>query len=67
MNFLMQLLAHGCGHRFAWPRIGPDGRHYQICLACGTAYEYDWRKMERTDRLLPVAIQHAWRADSLSH
>jgi hypothetical protein len=34
-----------------------SGRHYQICLACGTAYEYDWRKMCRTSRLLAAPQQ----------
>jgi hypothetical protein len=44
-----------CPHRFAWPRLGGNGQHYQICLICGTAYEYDWKKMRRTDRLLVTA------------
>jgi hypothetical protein len=52
MNFLNKLLRHSCSHRFAWPRTDTDGRHYQICLICGTAYEYDWRMMRRTDRVL---------------
>jgi len=57
LNFFKQLLAHGCSHRFSWPRIDDNGRHYQICLACGTAYEYDWRKMRQTGRLLAAAVQ----------
>lgn len=56
MNLLERLLARGCAHHFSWPRVGKDGRHYQICLTCGTAYEYDWRKMRRTDRMLPLQI-----------
>jgi hypothetical protein len=52
MNFLKQLLGKGCTHRFSWPRIDNDGRHYQICLTCGTAYEYDWSMMRQTGRLL---------------
>jgi len=68
MNFLKQLLGKGCTHQFSWPRIGDDGRHYQICLACGTAYEYDWRKMRRTDRLLHMAVPgHDLRVDPCSH
>ncbi len=51
MNFLKKLLARGCAHRFSWPRIDDDGRHYQVCLICGTAYEYDWKMMRRTRRL----------------
>jgi len=57
MNFLKQLLAGGCSHRFSWPRTDSDGRHYQICLACGTAYEYDWRMMRQTGRLLMVVAK----------
>lgn len=52
MNFLEWLFGQGCSHRFTWPRIDADGHHYQICLLCGTAYEYDWRLMQRTNRLL---------------
>jgi hypothetical protein len=47
-----RLLGRGCKHRFSWPRIDNDGRHYQICLLCGTAYEYDWTSMRRTSRLM---------------
>ena len=42
VKLLKLLLRQGCTHRFSWPRIDDNGRHYQICLACGTAYEYDW-------------------------
>lgn len=56
MNLLKKLLGRGCKHKFSWPRIGADGRHYQICIGCGTAYEYDWNRMRRTDHLMvPVA------------
>lgn len=67
MNFLKQLLKQGCTHRFSWPRIDDQGRHYQICLACGTVFEYDWDMMRRTGRLLAVAVQHGLGADTLSH
>jgi hypothetical protein len=40
MNVLNRLFGRGCSHRFTWPRIDADGRHYQICPLCGTAYEY---------------------------
>jgi hypothetical protein len=56
MAFLDRLLAAQCDHRFCWPRTDSDGRHYQICVDCGTAYQYDWKKMRRTNRLvLPAA------------
>ena len=60
MNFLKQLLNRGCSHRFSWPRVDKDGRHYQICLMCGIAYEYDWRMMRRTDRLFTLGEQQTW-------
>ena len=52
MNFWKRLCGRGCAHRFSWPRIDADGRHYQICLLCGTAYEYDWTMMRRTRHLV---------------
>jgi hypothetical protein len=52
MNFLKLLLGKGCSHQFSWPRVDNEGRHYQICSRCGTAYEYDWELMRRTDRLM---------------
>jgi hypothetical protein len=67
LNFLKQLLGRGCTHRFSWPRSGEDGRYYQICLACGTAYEYDWIMMRRTDRLLAATIQHGLQVGAGSH
>jgi len=59
MNFLKQLFGRGCQHRFAWPRTDPDGNYYQICSRCGTAYEYDWTRMRRTERLLAADARHA--------
>ena len=65
MNLLTLFFGRGCSRRFTWLRIDADGRHYQICPLCGTAYEYDWRMMRRTDRLLvtnpphPVALTRA--------
>jgi len=67
VKLLKLLLRQGCTHRFSWPRIDENGRHYQICLACGTAYEYDWKTMHRTGRLLVAAVQHELRNDILSH
>jgi len=52
MNLLNRFFGRGCSHRFAWPRVDANGRHYQICPLCGTAYEYDWGMMRRTHRLL---------------
>jgi hypothetical protein len=33
-----------------------DGHHYQICLSCGVAYEYDWEMMRRTNHLLALPL-----------
>jgi len=50
MSFFSQILETFCTHRFSWPRVTEEGRHYQVCLSCGVAYEYDWKMMRRTDR-----------------
>lgn len=63
MKLIQRLLQQTCSHRFAWPRIDAFGRHYQICLDCGTAYEYDWDGMRQTGRLKPLpSIAAAARA-----
>jgi len=56
LNLIKKFLRRTCTHRFSWPRTDADGRYYQVCLACGTAYEYDWEAMRRTGRVL---IEHA--------
>ena len=58
MSFLKRVFGRGCSHRFTWPRLSKNGRHYQVCLSCGIAYEYDWDRMRRTSRLLVTAEQH---------
>jgi hypothetical protein len=65
MNLLKLVFGRGCQHRFSWPRIDSKGDHYQICLLCGTAYEYDWRMMRRTDRLLPLALPPSQRTTAM--
>jgi hypothetical protein len=67
VKFWKLFLRQGCTHRFSWPRIDENGRHYQICLACGTAYEYDWRMMRRTGHVLVAAVQHELRSGTLLH
>jgi hypothetical protein len=57
MNLLKRILNKGCSHRFSWPRVESDGRHYQICLQCGTSYEYDWSLMHRTNRLMASDVR----------
>lgn len=50
-NFLKRLLEILCRHHFSWPHSGVCGRDYQVCVRCGTVYEYDWVTMRRTRRL----------------
>ena len=52
MSLLERLLGRGCPHKFSWPRRDHNGRHYQICLSCGAAYEYDWKMMRQMGPLL---------------
>jgi hypothetical protein len=67
MTFFKRFFGNLCPHRFTWPRVDANDRHYQICLVCGTAYEYDWRSMRRTGRLLaPILSQPPARA-RISH
>ncbi len=61
MNFIKKLVNRGCAHRFAWPRIDANGQHYQVCLGCGATYEYDWRAMRQTGRLLTTVVPGAGR------
>jgi hypothetical protein len=67
MKLLKLLLRQGCTHRFSWPRIDDCGRHYQICLACGAAYEYDWKMMRRTNRPLVTAGKNELHGSTLWH
>jgi hypothetical protein len=46
-----RLIEKLCPHRFSWPHSGAHGQDYQVCLICGTAYEYDWITMRRTRRV----------------
>jgi hypothetical protein len=66
VKLLDMILRQGCTHRFAWPRMDQNGRYYQVCLACGAAYEYDWQMMRRTNRLLVAAVQNDLHGDGLS-
>jgi hypothetical protein len=52
-KFLKELLSRLCPHRFSWPHSGVNGQDYQVCLICGTKYEYDWMTMRRTRRVSP--------------
>jgi hypothetical protein len=63
MAFFKKLLAAPCPHRFSWPRTDSAGRNYQICVLCGTAYQYDWNAMRRTNLLLPTLDSAAARTD----
>jgi hypothetical protein len=47
-----QVLRWLCPHRFSWPHSGTHGQDYQVCLFCGTAFEFDVNTMRRTGRLI---------------
>jgi len=51
------LLMGRCAHEFSWPRRGPDGQFYQVCLVCAAEYNYDWTSMRRTERLHHQAVE----------
>ena len=50
-----RLIEKLCPHRFSWPHSGANGQDYQVCLICGSAYEYDWITMRRTGRVTTSA------------
>jgi hypothetical protein len=56
-TFLNKLLQILCRHRFSWPHSSVHGQDYQICLTCGTTYEYDCVTMRRTRRLAPLPAE----------
>ncbi len=56
-RLVSRILEKLCPHRFSWPHSGVHGQDYQVCLICGTAYEYDWVTMRRVRRLeSPVSL-----------
>jgi len=50
-KFMDVLMLGRCSHEFSWPRRGPDGDYYQVCLLCAAEYKYDWTTMRRTQRV----------------
>src|SRR3989454_4155181 len=43
--------ARPCSHEFLWPRRAADGHYYQVCLLCSAKYKYDWKSMQRIERM----------------
>jgi hypothetical protein len=61
-SFLSLLLQKLCPHRFSWPH-NSHGQDYQVCVICGTAYEYDWVRMRRMRRLSsPLDAQAGYKS-----
>ena len=58
-SFVKNLMQMFCRHSFSWPHSSVDGRDYQVCVICGSAYEYDWRSMRRTRRLASFITQQS--------
>jgi hypothetical protein len=52
MSLLKRIIRSLCPHRFSWPHSGIGGQEYQVCLICGTAFEYDTANMRRTGRVV---------------
>jgi hypothetical protein len=50
--FVRRILRFLCPHRFLSPHSGIHGQEYQVCLRCGTAFEYDTTAMRRTGRVV---------------
>lgn len=53
-SFMRRLLEKLCPHQFSWPHTDANGQDYQVCLLCGSKYEYDCSNMRRTGRLLAL-------------
>jgi len=51
-GLLKRIIRCFCPHRFSWPHSGIQGQEYQVCLICGTAFEYDTANMRRTGRVV---------------
>ena len=51
-KLIQRLMESLCPHRFSWPHSGAHGQDYQVCLLCGTVYEYDVVNMCRTGRVI---------------
>jgi hypothetical protein len=66
-GFLKQLFEIFCRHRFSWPHSSVHGPDYQICLICGTTYEYDCVTMRRTRRLASVLHERAELKSDAGH
>jgi PilZ domain len=49
-NIISRLL-FDCRHQFSWPRRDENGDYYQLCVACGAKYQYDWTRMRRLEPL----------------
>jgi len=54
-RLLNRIIEKLCPHRFSWPHSGANGQDYQVCLICGSAYEYDLIEMRRTGRMVDPA------------
>jgi hypothetical protein len=48
---LLNRLLFSCHHQFSWPRRTDNGDYYQLCVHCGTKYQYDWARMKRVARI----------------
>ena len=66
---LLSRIIWSCPHQFSWPRRDESGGYYQLCVNCGSKYQYDWKSMRRTARLdddLPAQTRHSHRQQKVA-
>jgi hypothetical protein len=66
---ILSRIIWACPHQFSWPRREESGAYYQLCLVCGSKYQYDWKQMRRTARIeeeLPSTTRQSHRQPKVS-
>jgi PilZ domain len=66
---LLSRIIWACPHQFSWPRREENGAYYQLCLNCGSKYQYDWKQMRRIARVeedLPTTTRQSHRQPKVS-
>jgi hypothetical protein len=66
---LLSRIIWSCPHQFSWPRRDESGGYYQLCVNCGSKYNYDWKSMRRTARVdddVPTATRRSHRQQKVT-
>jgi hypothetical protein len=69
MSNLISRIIWACPHQFSWPRREENGAYYQLCVNCGSKYQYDWKQMRRTAKIeedLPSTTRQSHRQPKVS-